>query len=161
MLVLEDFPLSVAHETCFFWKFGFELGYLMISMKIIEKLKQGNIFEKRCYLTEPITFIWFDLWKMWPVNKLTARYGKWRIDLCQTREKKGAELIEVCRLTESIWKPHKSKDLVFLHGSYVPTFFPEPKKTWFFSISKFYFENCQKICVFPVESLVNWNIPIT
>ena len=29
---------------------------------------------------------------------------------------------------ESLWKPHKSKDLTFLHRSYVQLFFSAPKK---------------------------------
>ena len=29
---------------------------------------------------------------------------------------------------ESLWKPHKSKGLTFLHRSYVPLFFSTPKK---------------------------------
>ena len=37
------------------------------------------------------------------------------------------------RVSESLWKPHKSKVLNFLHKNYVPTFFPTPTKKYFFS----------------------------
>ena len=36
---------------------------------------------------------------------------------------------------ESLWKPHKSKDLNFLHRSYTPKKFPTPKKIFFFGWS--------------------------
>ena len=40
---------------------------------------------------------------------------------------------------ESLWKPHKSKDLTFLHRSYTQLFFSSPPKI-FFSRLKKYFE---------------------
>ena len=36
---------------------------------------------------------------------------------------------------ESLWKPHKSKDLTFLHGNYTQHFFSTPKK-FFFGVEK-------------------------
>ena len=37
------------------------------------------------------------------------------------------------RVPESLWKPHQSKAINFLHRNYVPTFFPTPTKKYFFS----------------------------
>ena len=39
-------------------------------------------------------------------------------------------------MPESLWKPHKSKDLEFLHRSYTPTFFSTLKKKYNFFDSK-------------------------
>jgi hypothetical protein len=36
------------------------------------------------------------------------------------------------RVPESLWKPHQSKAINFLHRNYVPTFFPTPTKKYFF-----------------------------
>ena len=44
------------------------------------------------------------------------------------------------RVPESLWKPHQSKAINFLHRSYVPTYFPTPTKKYFFSGSKIFFE---------------------
>ena len=44
------------------------------------------------------------------------------------------------RVPESLWKPHQSKAINFLHRNYVPTFFPTPTKKYFFSGSKIFFE---------------------
>ena len=38
---------------------------------------------------------------------------------------------------ESLWKPHKSKDLTFLHGSYTQLFFLNSKKIFFLEIDFF------------------------
>ena len=40
------------------------------------------------------------------------------------------------RVPESLWKPHQSKAINFMHRNYVPTFFPTPTKKYFFSGSK-------------------------
>ena len=40
------------------------------------------------------------------------------------------------RVPESLWKPHQSKAINFLHRSCVPTFFPTPTQKYFFSRSK-------------------------
>ena len=45
------------------------------------------------------------------------------------------------RVSESLWKPHKSKVLNFLHRNYTSVFFPTPKKIFFFRATKKYLKN--------------------
>ena len=45
------------------------------------------------------------------------------------------------RVSESLWKPHKSKVLNFLHRNYTSVFFPTPKKNIFFRATKKYLKN--------------------
>ena len=44
------------------------------------------------------------------------------------------------RVQESLWKPHQSKAINFLHRNYVPTFFFNSNKKYFSSWSKIFFE---------------------
>ena len=66
------------------------------------------------------------------------------MDLFRIRKKRGAEPKEVCRLTESVWKPHKSKDLTFLHGSYAQLFCSTPKNNFSRDQQKYFSKKVQK-----------------
>ena len=59
------------------------------------------------------------------------------------------------RVPESLWKPHQSKAINFLHRSYVPTFFPTPTKKYVFSESKIFFEKKSAKNIFRWKSRKN------
>ena len=61
------------------------------------------------------------------------------------------------RVPESLWKPHQSKAINFLHRNYVPTFFPTPTKNYFFSGSKIFFEKNQQKIFFGENPEKIWN----
>ena len=44
------------------------------------------------------------------------------------------------RVQKSLWNPHQSKAINFLHRNYVPTFFSTPKKKYFFEIKNIFRE---------------------
>ena len=52
------------------------------------------------------------------------------------------------RVPESLWKPHQSKAINFLHRNYVATFFPTPTKKYFFSGSKIFSEKKSEKFIF-------------
>ena len=58
---------------------------------------------------------------------------------------------------ESLWKPHKSKDIHFLHRSYIPTFFSTPPN-FFLDIDKIIFENFPKIRENPRKISISFNL---
>ena len=59
------------------------------------------------------------------------------------------------RVPESLWKPHQSKAINFLHRNYVTTFFPTPTKKYVFSGSKIFFEKKSAKIIFLWKSRKN------
>ena len=48
------------------------------------------------------------------------------------------------RVPESLWKPHQSKAINFLHRNCEPTFFPTPTKKFFFRDQKYFSKKISK-----------------
>ena len=108
--------------------------------KRIEQLRK----KKQSPLGSMQIFIIFGAMK---VHVLAGRHRKWS----EFRSFEDTFLhLARSRVPGSLWKPHQSKAINFLHRSYVPTFFPTPTQKIFFSgwKKKLYFFSGKKY--FPV-----------